>query len=260
MAGCWNGALSPFRPAEQPPSTPTIDTSAKISSAEKDGPKRPPKPETCVAFGRFQLEAVRDGNRTPEQCRELNDTARKYFQQAIKMDPNCVDAHHGLTQAYEGLGDHARTIEAYQKAQKAFPKDASFYFDMGMYQARRKEWNGALENLTRACDLAPEQRMYANMRGHCLARMGRYDEALTWFSKTIGEAEAHYNVARMLHHNKQGDACKQHLHRALELNPNLRTAQEFLAQLESPQSTIERAGHATAAPANGPPSAFASEK
>ncbi len=252
LGGCVTGP--PLRTPEQPPTFPTIDTSVKEPS------KRAPKPATCVAFGRFQIDAAKDGNRTPAQCRELYDTGRKYFQEAIKMDPKCADAYRGLVQAYEGLGDHARTAETYQKAQKMFPTDSSFHFEMGMYQARRKEWGPALDNLTKATELAPENRMYANMRGHCLARMGRYEESLAWFAKTVGEAEAHYNVARMLHHVEQGDACRHHLNRALELNPGFKLARDFLAQMDSPQSPIESAGHTAPPPGNGISSSFATDK
>jgi tetratricopeptide (TPR) repeat protein len=227
---------------------------------EKDPPKRDPQATTCVAFGRLQLDGAKDKSKSPSQRRECYDTARKYFQQGIKTDPKCADAYYGLAQAYDGLGDHAKVIDTYHKAQKAFPKEGSFYYEMAMHQARRKEWGSSLENLTKATELSPDNRMYANMRGHCLARMGRYDEALAWFTKTVGEAEANYNVARMLHHNKQNEACKQHLQRALELQPGFPEAQEFLAKIDAPQQQPVNTAVYTPSPSPNGRSQFADEK
>jgi tetratricopeptide (TPR) repeat protein len=207
--------------------------SPKTLPSPSDGKedRRSPQPNTCVAFGNLQLDTARDANRSPGQRQESYDTARKYYQQAIKLDERCAEAYHGLAKAYEGMGDHARCVDTLQRARKALPKDGSFPYECGMYHARRKEWPQALENLAKATELSPENRTYSNMRGHCLARMGRYDESIAWFSKTVGEAQAHYNVARMLQHVQQGDACKSHLAKALEINPDHAEAREMYVRM-----------------------------
>jgi tetratricopeptide (TPR) repeat protein len=265
LAGCFPSAFFSGRgndPSPNPMGDPLA--SAKVTIPQRDLPKRAPKADTCVAFGRLQLEAARDGTRSPAQSRELYDTARKYFQEGMKTDPKCLDAYIGLIRAYEGLGDHVRTVEAYQKAISTFPKEAALYYELGMYQARRKEWGSSLDNLCKATELAPDNRQYANMRGFCLARMGRYDESLAWFTKTVGEPEAHYNVARMLHHVKHEEACKRHLQRSLEINPGYREAREFLAQLQGPAAAdpaVDTAAFTTApAPPSLPKTDFATQK
>jgi tetratricopeptide (TPR) repeat protein len=250
-------------PAANPPVATATPPPAPAVASEKELPKRPPQAATCVAFGNLQLEAAKEAKRTPAQRQELCDTARKYFQQALKTDPKCADAYHGLTRAYEGLGDQPRTIEAFQKAQRTFPKDASFCFELGMYQARRKDWSAALESLTKATDLAPENRTYANMRGYCLARMGRYDESFAWFKQTVGEAQAHYNVARMLHHIGQEEPCRRHLALALQADPNLSDARQLTAELNAP---VRPAGASPSPEVDAPPvkqagaSGFASQR
>jgi tetratricopeptide (TPR) repeat protein len=259
IAGCLVPGWTKDQPQPNPTAEANISASAKITP-EKDLPKRPPQAMTCVAFGKLHLESARDGNRPQAQQRELYETARQYFQQAIKTDPKCTDAYHGLVRAYEGVGDHARVLETYQKAQKAFPKEAAFHYELGMYQARRKDWNSSLPCLTKATELAPENRTYANMLGFCLARMGRYDESMAWFTKTVGEAQAHYNLARVLHHVKQEDACKRHLKQALAIQPGHKEAQDFLAQIESPRSAVETAGHTSAPPPPPISSGFAADK
>jgi tetratricopeptide (TPR) repeat protein len=107
-----------------------------------------------------------------------------------------------------------------------------------MYHARQKQWDPALARLRAACNLDPENRTYNNTLGYTLARMEQYDESVAVFTRLNGEAVAHYNVARMLHHLKQDGLSDQHAARALELNPDLATAQELLAELHGQPSAV----------------------
>jgi tetratricopeptide (TPR) repeat protein len=219
--------VPPVLPTAPPPKPP-----AKEVVKEKDQPKRPPEASTCIAFGKVELEGAARPEQPPTVRRDLFDRARKYFQQAVKEDPKNPEAYQGLVQAYEGLGDYPRTVETYQKAKKAFPKNAAFCYELGMCQARHQEWAPALDNLKAATELDPENRTYANMYAFALARAGRYGESFACFKKMVGEAQAHYNVARMLHHLKQDDVCKDELRQALKADPTLTVARQFLAELE----------------------------
>jgi tetratricopeptide (TPR) repeat protein len=228
--GCFPQTTLPVTP------NPLSAAEAKTVTPEKDQPKRTLQAPTCVAFGNLELEAATEGQRPEAQRRDLYDMARKYFQQALKTDPKCRDAYLGLARAYQGLDNPERTVTIYQKAETVFPKDATFCYELGMYHARHREWGPALEQLKKAVDLDPDNRTYINMYGFGLARAGRYDESLAFFKKTVGEARAQYNVARMLHHANQDEASKQHLHEALEINPNLTEARQLLAEMDAPAS------------------------
>ena len=237
LTGCLPSATVPVTP---PGALPPAAVAEKKVVPEKDQPKRELQPTTCVAFGNLELEAAAEGNRTPAQRQELFEMARKYFRQALKGEPRCREAYHGLGKAYEGVGDYDRAVGNYQNAVKAYPKDASFWFELGMCQARHRDWKPALENLKIATDLDPENRAYANTRGYCLARAGRYEESVAYFKKFAGEARAHYNVARMLHHLKQDEACELHLNLALKAEPGFKEAQEMLAALRTPGTAASR--------------------
>jgi tetratricopeptide (TPR) repeat protein len=102
-----------------------------------------------------------------------------------------------------------------------------------MCHARKKEWEPALKCLRKAGELDPENRQFSHNLGYCLARSGRYEESLACFTKTDGEAKAHYNLARMLHHMQQDDLSRQYLRTAVEKDPYLIPAKELLAQLEN---------------------------
>lgn len=203
---------------------------------EKNLPKRTLQASTCVAFGNLELKAAQDGTRTQAQREQALDMGRKYFQQALKTDPKCLDAHVGLAQTYQEMGNYDRAVAAYQKGLKVFPKETALWYGLGICQARHNDWEPALDSMAKAAELDPENRTYANTLAFSLARNGRYAESLVCFKKSVGEAKAYYNVARVLHYAKEDEASKQHLRKALEVDPNLEPAKRFLAQLEAPAS------------------------
>jgi tetratricopeptide (TPR) repeat protein len=200
---------------------------------DNDLPKRKPKAATCVAFGDLQLKTAQEPDKTAVQKEQMLDMARKYFQQAIRTDSNCVRAYLGLAKTYETLGDYERTLDTYQKGLKALPKDASLMYELGMTQARHKDWSPALANLKNAVILDPENRSYQTTVAYSLARVGRFDESYTYFKKLVGETQAHYNLARMLQHVNDFEASQQHLRLALQINPQFTPARQLLEEMEA---------------------------
>ena len=69
---------------------------------------------------------------------------------------------------------------------------------------------------------------YARLCGWTLARAGRFDESYKHFSKTVGPAQAHYNVARMMEHLGKPELSKRHLRAALKANPSFDEAVAWL--------------------------------
>jgi tetratricopeptide (TPR) repeat protein len=220
-------------PSATLPTTGTVTAPPPVPLAkEKDLPKKEPQAATCVAFGNYQLQSASEPGRTAAQKEQLYDQARKSFQQAVKGDPHCAEAYRGLARVYQCQGSHDRAVTTYQEGIKAIPQNASLPFELGMLQAGHKDLESALVNLKEATKREPENRTYATSYAYCLARSGRYDESLEIFRPVVGEAQAQYNVARMLHHVKNDEACKTHLQLALQANPKLEGAQELLDQLQ----------------------------
>jgi tetratricopeptide (TPR) repeat protein len=122
-------------------------------------------------------------------------------------------------------------VTTYNRAIQDHPKDAVLRFDLGMCQARRKNWDLALQSLQMAIQLDPDNRRYRHTYGLCLARAQRYDESLMVLTKLRGSAQAHYDLARMMHHLEQDEAAKQHLQLAVSQDPELYAAQQLLTEL-----------------------------
>jgi tetratricopeptide (TPR) repeat protein len=241
-AGCsYHAATVPTAAAPAPAPT-AVTASAKPENIDPDAMKRPPKPETFVAFGDFSAREA-EGATTPAEQEQLRDRARKAYQEALKIDPTNVPAHKSLASLYASSNDCGRAKEVCEAGLKLAPDDASLWFVLGMTYARTKDWQLAIEHITRATELDPENRSYRRHLGYTLARAGRYGESLAVFTRYEGEAKAHYYLAQMLDHLGQTDASKMHLQLALAKDPQLTDAAQMLARLT---------GVAPAAPAAAP--------
>jgi tetratricopeptide (TPR) repeat protein len=218
------------------------DEHPAVVHKETELAKRNPLPSTCVAFGTFSEHSAAAPRISPAEQERLRDQARKAYQQALELDPKDLTALTALARLYITLDDSTHAVATYRRAVASHPQVAGLWHEMGMCHARYKEWEPALESLRHAVELEPEQRAYTHDLGFCLARCGQYDESLAVFAKLEGEASAHYDVARMLHHVNQDELSMQHLRLALQLKPEMAPAQQLLASLEGQTAEDEPAG------------------
>jgi tetratricopeptide (TPR) repeat protein len=210
--------------------------SSTTARAETNGPKRQPRASTYVAFGELHERTATEPGRSPAEQEELRNKARLAYQQALQVDPKDLPALKALARLYASEGDYDRALATYNRAIQDHPKDAALRFELGMSQARRKNWDLALQSLQMAIQIDPENRRYRHTYGLCLARGQRYDESLAVLAKLEGAAQAHYDLARMMHHLEQDEAAKEHLRLALNQNPEFFDAQQLLTELDGAPS------------------------
>jgi tetratricopeptide (TPR) repeat protein len=164
----------------------------------------------------------------------LRNKARLAYEQALQIHPNDQPALMALARLYNTEGDYERAVATYNRAIQAFPKEAALRYELGMCHARRKNWDLALQSLHQAVQADAHNRRYGYAYGLCLALARRPNEGFAVLAKLEGTASAHYDIARMLHHLEQDEACKEHLHLAVSQNPELEAARQLLAALETP--------------------------
>jgi tetratricopeptide (TPR) repeat protein len=213
------------------PQPPTAQKAAMNLKKEEDLPKITPKASSCVA-GAELLRVEANGDKyTQSQKDEFRDRARKGYEQALRLEPKNTAAQLGIARLYYDMNDHDHAVAAYEKALKQDPKNVVLHYELGMVHARSKEWDAAVAHLRTSYELDPNNKDSATTYGHCLARSGRIDEAYNVFCRTVGEARAHYNLARMLHHMNRDDLCRQQLDLALRADPQLTDARDLLVSL-----------------------------
>jgi tetratricopeptide (TPR) repeat protein len=206
---------------------------------ESDLPKKDPTAKACTAWGNWAAgEAAADTS--PVAANEKRELARKAYQQALRLDPKYLPAYQGLAKLYVTMQDTEHAVATLQTGLKQHPKEAVLYFDLGMIYSNRKEWPPAMENLTKAAQLEPENRLYVNTLGHAQARAGKPDEALKTYLRVNPEAKAYLNVARMMLHLNQAEQCRQYLQTALQKDPNVPGGHELVVQLYGGDPTVQQ--------------------
>jgi len=87
--------------------------------------------------------------------------------------------------------------------------------------------------------------------GVALAETGDMRQAMPHFVKTVGPASAYYNIGVMLCKAGRWTQGESAFQAALELNPRLTAAKQWLSEIKRERQTvIQRSSHQTAAPAN----------
>lgn len=223
-AGCTGSREQTVKYGAGKPETPPPVAVAKKG---KEAPKRKPKAETILALAVLK-ETDADRVEDPARQMKVRDEARFYFREALKIDPKCREAHQGLARIFTKMGDYDKAFETYEQALAQYPKEAELWYDLGMCHNQRKRWDKSADCLQKALDLDPENRRYMQTLGFTLARAGRPEESLPHLRLSMGEALAHYNLARMMQHVGQPETCRRHLLLALQADPNLGAAREML--------------------------------
>jgi tetratricopeptide (TPR) repeat protein len=222
--GCTEVSQQTVSPESVPPHS-------KVAKPE-DLPKRTPMASTCVKFGDLRLRGVMKGDFQGAEREASLEQARLAYEQALKIDPKNMEAFRGLGQLHQQTGNYSAALAAFHKGLNVNPACAFLWYELGMCEARHGDWNTSVENLKKASDVDPESREFTRALAFALARTGRINDSVTCFQRIMGESQAHYNVARLLHHFNQDGASQQQLQLALQTNPNNAPAMELLAELQ----------------------------
>ena len=238
LTGCTttgtNTAATPATPAPAivnptPQQIAQIDPS--LIKKECDLPKKTPTAKMCVLWGNYAADEANGMTNSSVEANDARDRARKAYQQAIKIDPNYLDAYLGLAKLYLALEDDEHAIATLTTASKVHPESGGVWFLLGMVYSKRKSWEPALAYLNRAAQLEPENRTYVDTLGHALAHSGKPEEALKVYMRVNPEAKAYYEVARVMQHRNLPEMSRQYLEMALQKNPQMPEAQQMLTQL-----------------------------
>ena len=193
------------------------------------------------------------------------------YQKAIDDYTECINLKPDGAMAYFNRGWakwkcslYEKAIKDFEKVIKLIPDDVYSYLVMGNCKLNLERYEEAIADFKKAIELSPNNTSvympaYMDM-GNCRLKLERYEEAIADFGKVIdlspNNANAYYNRgrARLLWgaseeaHGRNADAQKQYqaakedLNRALQLNPdkvvsdyasdNLKFVKEALERLE----------------------------
>ena len=162
--------------------------------------------------------------------------AKRSYDDVLADTPDNVDAMLGLARIEQLSGRTDEAERRFHEIYERFPDNARVMESLGLFYAEYKRWDEAIAMLKSAALTAPDQPTYRYHLGTTLAHAERFDEALKEFTRSVGAAEAHYNVGHILHEQGRGDEAERFFMQALVLKPSLREAEVLLANVRRERS------------------------
>jgi tetratricopeptide (TPR) repeat protein len=155
---------------------------------------------------------------------EGRQKARKYFQQAIDLDPNFAPAYIGLAQSHELLlqgepGDLVAVKRAAEKALELDPNSSDARMELAGIKWTLWDWPGAEEDSRRALVLNPNNATAHDMLASVLDVTGRPDEAWREFEIAQELDPNHDHLADALYQRGQFDQAIQIRQRLAKTDP-----------------------------------------
>lgn len=189
--------------------------------------------DTHVSFARWR-----------EEVGDLH-SAREHYEAALQEDPEHLGALLGLTQMELKAGNTSAAELHLNKAMQVDPGSAVVTFTLGQLRASQRRWDEAAEAFNQAALTDPAQTAYRFHLAVALTHAGKVEMALPNFIRTVGHAEAHYNVGRILHDKGRLAEAEQHFAMAVAEGPELTEAHEWLNRTRlSLRSSAEGTGTA----------------
>lgn len=235
--GCSTTPKNPL--ANDSPQPTTTAVSGAGTFASNDGPKHPDK--VYLAHGQWQ-----------EQMGNLAE-ARDSYGKVLADHPKDIEALLGMARLDQGAGLMDDAEARLKKAYKYAPKDPRVLATYGNFYAAQENWPKSIDKLQAAVKLAPDDSRYQFLLAVALARSGDVEKAKPYFIRSVGEAQANFNIGYILLEKGERDASERYLIQALALKPDLEQAQEMLDRIHHrPQKTmLAKGSNAADAPVNG---------
>ena len=162
-------------------------------------------------------------------------TALDEVKQAISANPNFGEAYNLRGLIYAGLGDDALAEDSFRRSLQINPRDGDAMHNYGWYLCQKRSFAAAQTLFKQALDNPqyPNVPRTLNASGVCLAREGRWAEALTTLNRAFERDSANpataFNLSEVLVHEGQYERARFYIRRVNSM-PEQTTAQTlFLA-------------------------------
>jgi Tfp pilus assembly protein PilF len=216
VAGCSLTSKKIVDSKPAPPASTAVSGSGDF--APDTGAKNPEK--VHLAYGQWQ-----------EQMGQQAE-ARDSYGKVLAKDPKNLEALLGMARLDQASGLTEDAENRIKKAMKLAPKDPRVLATYGNFYGGQGEWKKAVEKHQAAVKQAPDDPRYQFLLGVALARSGDVDGAFPYFIRSVGDAQAHYNLGYILFETGQKAGALQHFEQALALKPDLEPAQAMVDRIQ----------------------------
>jgi Flp pilus assembly protein TadD len=161
------------------------------------------------------------------------------FERAICIDPDYSYAYDGLGITYDMTGDPQMAAECYRKAIQLNPGNTIFYNNLGVSLMAGGKAEEAVENLRKSIAIKPDFNRAINNLGLAYGMLGKDDKAFAIFKRLGNEAVAYNNMGYVYQLRNDREKAAEMYRRAIELNPDLKSAKRNLKEIEREERTVE---------------------
>jgi len=162
---------------------------------------------------------------------QMWDKAIEKLEKAAKLDPSYAELWFELAVAYEEVKQIGRAIDSYQKALEIEPDNIRILNNLGNIYRKIEDFSKAEQCYDKIFEINPNSLIGWFSYAETLKWKGELEGAIEGAKKTIDLAEeqqnayflasGHYNLACYLALKDQKETAKEHLGKALEINPSL---------------------------------------
>ncbi|MGE0610066.1 MAG: tetratricopeptide repeat protein [Pirellulales bacterium] len=247
--GCAGNKSAPNPYAAQPPSswskfTAAVSKPFKSDPAVASTPPADANDPTSVFAKPKQFDANFYVSVAAVQERGNNaKAAAASYEKALKQDAKHVPALMGYARLMDRQNSFTEATALYQRADQAQPKDAAICNDWGLCLARQghaeqspQRLQQAAQRLEQAVKLQPDKKLYRNNLATVLVDIGRPQEAYAHLAAVHPADVAHYNVGYLLSQTNQPQAAAEQFALALQKNPQLAEARQWLNAINQQQA------------------------
>ena len=170
--------------------------------------------------------------------------AIKFFQDAIKLDEDCVEAHQGLGAAFFHAQKLDAAVEHFTRWMQLQPKEAKPYINLGAVYNRMGNHQKAADLLQRAIQKDSNSfEAYYNL-GIAYRNLDRFGMAMNAYKEAIRlnpEApDVHQNLANVYRKMNNHRKAIEHFERALEIDPDFARAKRGLAKAQEEATSAQK--------------------
>ena len=161
--------------------------------------------------------------------------AIEQWQQAIKINPNYIEAFNGCGNAYKNLNKLNDAVKNFKKAIHIEPKYLEAYFNLANVYIKLEKFDEAIAISNKTIELDNTISHAFNGKGLGLMKLKKFDEAISNFKKSItlnpNDANVFFNLAATYEKIEKWEEATDCFVKVLKLNPGNRDAYENLLDL-----------------------------
>ena len=167
---------------------------------------------------------------------------------ALEMYESLYETNHDDAQVCHRLGVVKLRMGAVDEgvtylmeANSLEPNNGQILSDLGYAYIMHGDFESAEDYLREALNRNPDDLRSVNNLAMAVGYQGRMDECFSLYRNAVGQAEAHANVGYIYSQRGETEQAIRHYSKALDLDPNLRSAGEALVQIVDIETQVAEA-------------------